>query len=66
MRMHQHYIPVTDITPGMVLGETVQVVERGVLSMVLDESVRPLFGRMEARSRHANLFFSPSEHPGKP
>lgn len=35
MRMRHHYIPVTEITPGMVLGETVQVVERGVLSMVL-------------------------------
>jgi len=35
IKTRHHYIPVTEITPGMVLGETVNVVERGVLSMVL-------------------------------
>lgn len=35
MRTRHQYIPVTQIAPGMVLGETVQVVERGLLSMVL-------------------------------
>lgn len=35
MKTRRQYIPFTDIEPGMVLGETVQVVERGLLSMVL-------------------------------
>ena len=35
MKTRHQYIPVTDIKPGMVLGETVQVAERGLLSMVL-------------------------------
>jgi len=35
MKTRRQYIPVTDIEPGMVLGETVQVVERGLLSMEL-------------------------------
>lgn len=35
MRVRHHYIPVAEISAGMVLGETVNVVERGVLSMVL-------------------------------
>ncbi|MBT3067902.1 hypothetical protein [Rhodoferax sp. U11-2br] len=35
MKTRRQYIPVTDIEPGMVLGETVQVVEHGLLSMVL-------------------------------
>ena len=35
MRTRHQYIPVTEIEPGMVLGETVQVAERGLLSIVL-------------------------------
>ena len=35
MKTRRQYIPVTEVEPGMVLGETVQVVERGLLSMVL-------------------------------
>ena len=35
MKTRRQYIPVTEIEPGMVLGETVQVVERGLLSMAL-------------------------------
>ena len=35
MRTRRQYIPFTEIKPGMVLGETVQVIQRGLLSMVL-------------------------------
>lgn len=35
MKTRRHYIAITEIEPGMVLGETVLVVERGLLSMVL-------------------------------
>jgi hypothetical protein len=30
-----------------------------MLGLTWDESIRPLFGRMEARSSHANAFFQP-------
>ena len=33
------------------------------LGLVWDERIRPLFGRMEARSRHANAFFSAGATP---
>jgi len=36
------------------------------LDLVWDESIRPLFGRIEARSRHANQFFSPAERSAAP
>lgn len=35
MRTRRKYIPITEIEPGMLQGETVQVVQRGLLSMVL-------------------------------
>jgi hypothetical protein len=33
------------------------------LGLIWDESLRPLFGRMEARSSHANAFFQPGNTP---